>query len=59
MTCIHAKLQLQLVVPEECFERGALCGWYICEQCGEEFNTNLKPYKLKVFRGEAVEKGGV
>lgn len=49
--CIHAKLQLQLVVLEECLVRGDIGAWYRCEQCGEEFRTDIKPYKLKVTYG--------
>jgi hypothetical protein len=46
--CIHAKLQLQLVVPEECFVPGDMKAWYKCIQCGKKFKTDLKLYKLKI-----------
>ncbi len=49
--CIHAKLQLQLVVPEECLVRGDIGAWYACLQCGEHFRSDIKPYKLVVSMG--------
>lgn len=49
--CIHAKLQLQLVTPEECFEPGGIGAWYKCENCGAAFRTDLRPYKIKVVMG--------
>lgn len=52
-TCIHAKLQMQLVVPEECFVRGDIVAWYKCERCGDEFRTDLKPSELHVSYGRA------
>lgn len=50
-TCIHPKLQLYLVVPEECLVRGDIGAWYQCERCGEKFNSDIKPYFLKVKYG--------
>lgn len=46
--CIHAKLQLQLVVPEECLVRGDIGAWYACLQCGQHFRSDIKPYEIKV-----------
>ena len=54
--CIHAKLQLQSVVPEECLVRGDIGGWYLCLQCGAEFRTDLKPYKIEVVMGVPKDK---
>ncbi len=51
--CIHPKLQLQLVVPEECLVRGDIGAWYRCERCGERFRTDIVPYILVVQGGAA------
>lgn len=58
--CLHPNLQLQLVVPEKCFDRGGLGGHYTCERCGAKFNTDLNPYAIKVRTGApsaATEQG--
>ncbi len=49
--CLHPKLQLQQIVPDELFERGDIGAWYKCERCGQEFRTDLTPYKVEVQRG--------
>ena len=49
--CIHPKLQLQLVVPEERLVRGDSGAWYKCECCGEQFRTDIVPYVLTVQYG--------
>lgn len=50
--CIHAQLQMQLVVPEECLVRGDIGAWYKCVRCGAEFSTVLKPFAIQVVKGK-------
>ncbi len=47
--CDHPQLQLQQVTPT--FERGDIGAWYKCQRCGEEFSTDLTPYKIEVKYG--------
>lgn len=54
--CIHPKLQLQQIAPEECLERGDIGWWYKCERCGAEFRTTLIPYQIQVRMGVNPQK---
>lgn len=51
--CIHPKLQLQLVVPEECFVAGEIGAWYKCCRCGMKFRTDIHPYRLVAKAGKS------
>ncbi len=55
--CIHPKLQIHLVMPEEYLVRGYIGAWYRCERCGERFRTDIVPYVLMVQHGAATEEG--
>jgi hypothetical protein len=51
--CIHARLELQLVVPESCLVRGDIGGWYRCTRCDAKFSTAIKPHLLVAVPGRA------